>query len=402
MRPISRTKRCLFVALLVLVPYLVIETVASTWAWCSWWDQSFGMTEDIHDTFVFDPVRGFRLTRTPARTARITNGHIEYVGAFRGNNQGFPDRDDFGPSRPAGGGLRLAVLGDSFSHAHYLSENWPDHAEDLTRERGEPVQLLNLSLSYVGLANWWSILTKVVDAEDYDIDGVIFAVWETNLLRSFTTCSTPEAGPERSTFLFGRCRTWDPATWPKTAEEARRFRDENMRQYLLPREEFERVLQGKWPAPAPRHFRPIILTGIWRFVRGLVRHTSEVPAGETPGAFEPGRARMVEDMRRYLARRGIPALVIHIPSRETILAPDASSRLHFEKSQEFAKELGATFLDGGQAFAGLNAREIRALFYPHDGHWNQAGSDRFAEFVVGHLESFRTRKPPLANAAKPR
>src|SRR5438105_6345006 len=109
----SIKKRLLFIAILVVIPYVVVETASSTYGWLSWWDHSFAITEDTGRTIEFDPVRGYRLTNTPARTARITNGRIEYVGAFRGNSQGFPDRDDFGPKRDSKYKLRFAVLGDS-------------------------------------------------------------------------------------------------------------------------------------------------------------------------------------------------------------------------------------------------------------------------------------------------
>src|SRR5947209_1950318 len=112
MPKLTRKKRLLFTAILIGTAYLIGEGIATTIGWFGWWDQSFAITEDTGKTIFFDPVRGYRLTRTPARTARITDGRIEYVGAYRGNNQGFPDRDDFGPKRDKSYRLRFAVLGD--------------------------------------------------------------------------------------------------------------------------------------------------------------------------------------------------------------------------------------------------------------------------------------------------
>src|SRR5262245_38200809 len=113
----SRTKRCLFVAALVLGPYLVVEGVASTYAWFSWFDTSLNILEDTGDGVHFDPVRGYSLGPTLTRQAYIIDGWVEYVAALRGNAEGFPGRHDFGRKRPAPGAVRVAVFGDSFSHA---------------------------------------------------------------------------------------------------------------------------------------------------------------------------------------------------------------------------------------------------------------------------------------------
>jgi hypothetical protein len=62
-----------------------------------------------------------------------------------------------------------------------------------------------------------------------------------------------------------------------------------------------------------------------------------------------------------------------------------------QEAEVFAKAIGARFLDGGQIFAGLKPAEIRALFLPYDGHWNQAGSNRFADFMLRNLD-----RPPAS------
>jgi hypothetical protein len=398
---LSVTKRLLFIALLVIIPYLAIEAIATCYGWFTWWDHSFAITEDTEKTIEFDAIRGYRLNSTPARTARITDGRFEYVGAYRGNSQGFPDRDDFGPKRDARYKHRFAVFGDSFTHAPYLSQNWPDRAEDIMAEKGEPVQFLNFALSYTGLANWWSILTRIVKAEDYDLDGVIFVVWETNLLRGFTVQASKKPHRPHDKLLFGRCRSWDPKDFPTTESEALAFLEEDKMQYLLPAEEFEQTLQGGWPASVPRHFRPLIATQIFRAVRALVKPAPPETTAETPGDFDAPRKKLIDDMRQFLESKKLPALVIHLPSRDTLLHPSENSRLHREKSKAFAQALGASFLDADELFAGMKPDEIHAQFLPHDGHWNQKGSNRFAEFVVAKLHMLaRPHDTVVAGATK--
>jgi hypothetical protein len=384
MTPPSHSKRCLFIGILILGPYLLVEGAVSTYAWFSWLDTSLNLLEDSGDAIQFDSARGYRLNRTLARQVRIINGRVEHVSMFRGNAEGFPGRQEFGRTRPAPGVARVAVFGDSFSHEPFLGQNWPDRVEDLARSRGQRVQLLNFSLCAIGLANWWSILTKVVEAEEYELDGVVFAVYEGDLVRRFMVEAMPPS-PGRY-LLCGRCPSWDPRTYPATVEDAQPYLTEYVEQHLVSRAEFEGALQGHWPASVPHRFQPVILRRIWHLVRAL--RTVVPPCPETPGDFEPERKRLVEDLRRILTARALPVLVVHIPSRETLLHPDAASALYREKCKTFATALGATFIDGADVFAGMKAVDIRAQFYPHDGHWNQQGSDRFAEFMVNHLDVF--------------
>ena len=98
-RRLSLKKRIIFTCLIVFTFYLILETLASTAAWLAWRDTSFWLFEDSGRTWQFDPVRGYRLTSTPSRFLRATDGRFEYVGVARGNAQGFADRDDFTPKR---------------------------------------------------------------------------------------------------------------------------------------------------------------------------------------------------------------------------------------------------------------------------------------------------------------
>jgi lysophospholipase L1-like esterase len=380
-------KRILTLALASFATYLVAEAILSAYAWFSWYDTSFWVFEDIGRTWQFDPIRGYRSTRTPSRWMRVTNGVVEYVGVARGNSQGFPDRDDFGPKRDSPSIRRVAVFGDSFTAAQFLGQNWPDRVEDLMAERGEPMQLLNFAVDGGGLANWWSILTRLVDAEDYEIDGVLFAVWGDNLERGFSVKDRPPFGG----YSFGRVPTWDPATYPKTPDEAQQYMWKWSNAYNLSPEEFEQTLQGRWPSPAPSRFRLVCASAALKLGKKAYRKLSSAPsAPSAPSAYsDPHRKKLIEDIREYLDRRRIPALVVFIQE------PAFLDQRQLEDVKAFAAHLGAPFVDYSKTYENLSRAEIRALHFPSDCHWNQAGSNRFAEFILPHLSRFK------CNAADP-
>ncbi len=376
-RSLSLKKRLLFASLTLVFFYVLAETIATATAWLSWWDTSFWLFEDSGRTWQFDAVRGYRLTSTPSRFLRCTDGRFEYVGVGRGNAQGFADRDDFTIKRTRPGTRRIAVFGDSFTAEEHLGQSWPDRAEDLAHDRGEPVELLNFAISGAGLANWWSVLTRLVAAEDYELDGVVFAVFGGDLRRKFTVWDHRLADHP----YFGRAPSWDPATYPKTLDEARPFLVPHPG-YILGREAFERALQGHWPREVPRPLRPFLLTRVWHAFR--TRPDEGQPEGLDDR--DPARDRLIADIARVLAERKLAALVVHIPDRASLLDPAHAPAWPRQESEDFARAISAAFLNGGEAFAGLWPSEIRAQFLPRDGHWNQAGSDRFAAFLLRALD----------------
>src|ERR1700730_15246706 len=71
---------------------------------------SFSVFEHPGETIKFDPIRGYYLTRTPSRMARVNFGKIEYTGSFRGNAEGFADRDDFSIKPSSADERRVAVF----------------------------------------------------------------------------------------------------------------------------------------------------------------------------------------------------------------------------------------------------------------------------------------------------
>ena len=60
-----------------------------------------------------------------------------------------------------------------------------------------------------------------------------------------------------------------------------------------------------------------------------------------------------------------------------------------EETRHFADLIDARFIDGRKAFSGKTKSEVKALWLPYDGHWNQAGSNLFSEFVFRHLKGER-------------
>jgi hypothetical protein len=326
---------------------------------------TFFIWEHSGETVHFDPIRGYALKPILSRVARLTDGEIEFVGRVKGNAQGFPDADDWTIRKPPGK-KRYVVFGDSFSGGTNLEVNWPDRVERLNPR----LQLLNVSIDGAGLANWHNVLTRLILADGYEFDGVIFAVYPSDLRRPFTVFDHTRTS-EPLLGYFG----WRPERYPKTFEEAlpTMFFNEGMHSQILSTDEFDAAISDRRLGGSPRKFRsPWIASQVARLFSGAQARKPILDQAGSPDE-------LIRDLRGRL--KGRPTIVVYVPTREESVDKHSNTA----DAREFAGTLGAKFLDGTDALADLSATEIRAGFLPHDGHWNQIGSDRFAAWIKGKL-----------------
>ncbi len=387
--PLSTKKKALFSSVVFLISYAVAEMVCAAVLPSSaglTGATTFAIQEDI-DGFQFDPVNGYRVPKGPVRFARATDGQIEYIGRFVGNAQGFQGEEDFTIHKPSGVTSRAFVFGDSFTSAAFLKDRWTDRAHDKRPE----MQLYNVAIDGAGLANWWSVLTRLVLRDGYDFDSVIFSLIPNDLDRPFVV-----ADYRRDVSLMLGYGVWSHASFD--VDSKRGF-------HLLNQLTLLKVNPGEFDASLRygqlcRGTEP----SLWHLpiASRLVREASQlippapkepppcVPASEVPSVrqcpgneyFNAEQVSLILDIRDRLAALHKPILVIDIPGRDELLAHrDESLRV-----RKFAELLGARFIDGTKPFRKLDDAAIRASYFPHDGHWNQAGSDRFFRFVANKLK----------------
>ncbi|MCG3134978.1 MAG: hypothetical protein HMLKMBBP_02470 [Planctomycetes bacterium] len=389
-RPLSRGKKLCFAAATALLAYAAVEAAATT-LWLRTVPQVYWIYEGSGPGVTFDAATGYRTYGGPSRVAKFSRGsgprkaEVEYVGAVGGNSSGFADGDEFGPARTRPDALRLAVFGDSFTGGD-LPRRWPDRAED-----ADPaLDLLNLSQSGFGIGNWHRTLLRVVRGEGYEIDGAVFAVWDNDLARRFYVCDHGEGSVQRG----GRVESWDPADYPATRADADRWMA-TWHGFVVDRERFDAAVAGAWTPRRP--FRLFVAGELLDRALGRKKESSRVgamPHGTLARDLadpSQGRGRLVREVAGALRELRAPAFVVKIPTLEELIekrtAPPA------DDARAFAAALGAPFVDGALAFDGLDEAEIRSHWYERDLHWNQKGSDRFAEWFAPVLrDAFRGKE----------
>jgi len=399
-RRISLRRKVIYALLPLLLVYGVAEAVATAlYLRGDLEPVSIWVLEDSGkgSTIQFDPVLGYKLTSTPTRMACIaTNGVVESVGTVRGNNHGFPDRDDFSLRKTDPQVTRLAVFGDSFSAAQFLEVNWPDRCEDLAAQAGKSIELLNFSIDGGGHTNWWRTLRGFVEERDCELDGVLFAVYANDLRRPFVIWDDQVIQQEADgtrTIAFGT--VWNQRL-PQTLAEARPHFHGLPRWQVHPTDTLERMLRGDL---RPRDNRDgIYLTRrLLRTIFGKAAPPRQYTLEDVQNYdlfADPTRLTMWSDMRDCLVARQLPVLVVDVPGIDLLLQESGPSA----EAEVFAKFLGARFINGAEAYEGLGQEEIRAGWLPYDGHWGQAGSDRFAEFMLRVLSDWPTSNEDTAQA----
>jgi hypothetical protein len=397
---LSRHKKILFASIVLVVCYSLAELVLTMLYLRGTLSPAPKSTMVLEQTGQgpstrFDPVRGCFLAPHPARTAIVaSNGTIETVGTVRGNNQGFPDRDDFQVERMDRDTIRYAVFGDSMTAAQFIEQNWPDMAEDLAGKESRPLELYNFSVFGGGLDNWRSVLMEHVETKGYELDGLVFAVCCDDLHRGFTfwdesLVQTDEQGTRWGS--YGRMPSRNKLDNPANLDQASSFLLK-INWQLLSSDEFESLIDGQTRLPFNREFK-LYLTS--RCVSGVARicgvDLNPIP---TFPPINPACLPSMDEIAGFLRQHQLPCLVVQVPLRHKLLEKvDKGEAVGIpQQTQQFADRIGAMVVDGSRAFEGLDEAGIRECWLPVDGHWGQSGSDRFARFMLDTIKDWERNR----------
>lgn len=366
---------------LLLVIYLIAEFSLTAYERVVG-DQFFFYLMERTETepIVFDAASGYRFGKGAHRVAGVWLGELENSETVVGNNLGFPDRDDFTPMRRQQAGPRIGILGDSFTSAMHVAVNWPNRAEQRCRDRAIDASFMNFALDGTGLANWWSIVTKLWDKEGYELDAVVFAVYVDDLARRFIF----EDSRGRSRLGAGRTATWNPRTFPDTFNEAKPlFRSPPI--YIVESSQFDDLVGRR---QSPFHL------SLFNYVRTMYWVTTSLATSDQE-LDDPHRQRIIQDIAEFVRRRKLKAFLLFIPNRPHDFKFNDPSELigwrryltdrYRDDFLGFGARLNATIIDSTEMYKGMTVEQLYRCWNTHEPHTSQEGSDRIAELVVERL-----------------
>jgi hypothetical protein len=133
--------------------------------------------------------------------------------------------------------------------------------------------------------------------------------------------------------------------------------------------------------------------------------TGTLPAlAEIEARYGAAQFALFREIMEAARARCIPTVLVPIPGRDgaKAAARGGGETAHQLETRALAEAFSAAHLDGYAAFAGVPEADIDRLYWlKYDGHWNQAGSDRFAalmtEYLAAHEPDLRRGGPGCAN-----
>lgn len=394
-RKVSWKRRLLFIFAPLLFLYLLIEGAFTGWMLLSGGGGSSQLFEEIgKPLYQYDPVIGSRLSPENVRTAIILpDGVVESSAVIRGNNLGLPDEHDFLPQKPAGVQRRYAVFGGSYIAGLYMNRKYPDRLEEIAMQSGEKVEFMNCCCEGSGLTNWWLLTTNILNAEKFELDGVIFTVSDDNLYRGLLAMHDSFKNGWHTVYV-NQIRTVSAADIPRTFEAA-----EPLLYHICMQDSFRGtpVFDRIWASAQDPGYRvsrgvlmpirPYLTWMLFTHVGDkLPPHSSSLfGKPESGGNFDAMAKSRINDIRKFLESKRLPAVVIQLPPAPASEVPSKFSEWIPDASLEFANRLGVPFWDGREAYRSMKDEEYSSLFLDHDPHWNQKGSDLFAKETYDYL-----------------
>lgn len=354
---------------------------------------------------VFDRVSGYRRTPGPTRIVRIVRDHVVFDQTFAPNNVGYISARDYVRAKPPGT-TRIVVLGDSFTAAEFNPAPWPDRVHEALKDRsGAPIEIYSFAINGAGLGNWHSVFFDDI-LPHYEFDALLIATYVDNLARGFSYLHYD--GPTAWIGYFPTRALSDADFFANYLPKMSRHRVS-----VATNEDIDAIIAGlsqpwRWPGLEPRlpklvaaafDRRPSIRT----FAPPAADSGALPSLAEIEARYGPAQFALFREIMGAVRERCIPTLLVPVPGRDGAKAAARGDREtpHQLETRALAAHFGATYLDGYAAFAAVPEADIdRVYWLKYDGHWSQAGSDRFAalvtEFLAAHEAELRRGGPECA------
>lgn len=365
-------------------------------------DHSF--TDNTHVTF--HPHFGYLYRKEKFRFLRIYNNEVVFDSIISPNAQGLLSHQDFTHKKEKGV-FRIMVLGDSYSAGSYLSHPWATTAEKALNKSERKYEIYNFAVDGAGTANWHDIFFEEI-LPHYEFDALVLATagW------SFQSSYFFEHGKEDGNYmLFSDDKPKDENDFlnnflPRMKKSCALATEEEINSYVQKTSLFEwnpKPLQLLMSAFLMEKFENYSARIKGRLIKSSAPVTREVafsqetnlPSASTnfreyfTGLY-PKRGENVLKILDYAKAKHIPLLITPTPERETW----KTGRLRKIEMgpqtllKDLAKEVGADYFDGYQAIEGQDIDSLASKYWlKYDGHWNQAGSDLYAEKIAKHIQS---------------
>lgn len=329
-----------------------------------------------------DFVRGYRWTARKIRYFKTASGETIFDNYFSTNEQGWVMDNDYQYQKSGDGTKRWMLFGDSFSTGIMLDTNLPNRIqESMNRDSLSHSEIYSFAVDGGGIMNWHRTFFKEV-VPNYEFDGVVIAVFEDNLYRNLMVQQV-KAG---NSFL-GRTDTLD---WSTGIPDFITLPTVNKRAMVYSDEEINRALNNPTKPP----FDWPLKTWLYRLIKTPKTNldqqkTAAKNIDQLKRKLGDVKFNMLDEILTWCKQNEKQVILTSVPSRALLSEREAGTKnWHQQEMKLISKNWGTTYFDGYDVFKGAEPGMVDKYWLKYDGHWNQQGSDLYADSLSKFMMMF--------------
>jgi|GEM_PF-2588097 len=317
----------------------------------------------------YDSQLGYRWVEDELRYFKFYDGEIIFDNQIKLNQQYKVVSFDYKSSKPDSI-QRFMLFGDSFMEGIMLEENLPNRIYSLNEQQeNQQFELYSFAMDGGGVMNWKATFFNET-AADYEFDGIVLAIYMDNLYRDYMVMHL-----QNHKSFIGRIDTlvenFDERLFVKLGLQRQElvYTDEQIDSLKIkPEKSFDWPLKG----------------AVYRLIKS--KHKKSHRSAYIPEDISALQAKMgirkwkaLVSMIEYCKANDKSVVLASVPARQLLKKNKGIVNFHQADMQLIANYFNLTYFDGYEYFKEYDANQIDSLWLPHDGHWNQKGSNLFAD-----------------------
>ena len=332
----------------------------------------------------FNPKTGYKWdSNDTCRCVRIGENVVIFDNKFVTNNYGYVTHNEFYTQKQDAIKKRYMVLGDSFTAALFLESNWVDRVNELSQESGnDSIEFYPFGVDGGGVLNWHAIFFNEIVPE-FHFDGVIIASFFDDLNRDLQIYNSENGScimtgfdslPNQKKFIKQQKKQGRIAWEVKSDKEIDTFKKN--------KEVKLRSKRNEWTLSFVKRIAPLIIRAYYNFNHIRKYYKEDADINQLIHLFYPShKINRLYEIIEYCKNNNKEVIITSIPNKESIgrdyVSKNQKSIQHIELSY-IAKKYNTLYFDGFEVYDEFSKEEIDSYWLKYDGHWNQKGSDLYA------------------------
>lgn len=332
---------------------------------------------------VSDSISGFRWENTGAEAIKICNGKTIFRQVIKPNSIGFNSPNDFQPRKKDSTTFRWLVFGDSFTDGYFLSSNWTNAVTNILKEKSmSSVELHSFALNGTGVKTWVRIFDWL-NTTNYEYDGIILACFGNDFSRDYFVMQH-----DSEYCYYGWCDSLYPTVYKQLLRESKivDISTHSAKEALEGRQ-----VESNFTLLLPYYLNVffvevkqnwVLKTQAQKvFEKYIFADTNKAVSNHyMQGKYGIEKYRLLVKMLDRCKLENKNILFASVPELKGATFCKAGGEIQLNRELNFlAGKYNAGSFDGYGIFDTVNED---LYFLKYDGHWNQMGSDLFANRIA--------------------